>query len=90
MGIHHLAFTGLMVVCYSMHRFRFRPWFTVLFGAILATGLFRIVLVLMYINGLLAIEDLPTGLPLMAYYLFFVAIIWLGQRPIRQFDQSAF
>ena len=89
MGFHHPLCTDTEVDCYSMHRSRFRQWCTVLFGAVLATGLFRIVLVLMYLQGLLTHEDLPRGLGLMAYYLFFVAIIWIGQRPISQLDHSA-
>ena len=70
----------------TMHKkrnltFSFPLPFVVLLIAGLATGLFRAVLWGLMREGVLSGEDIPGNLAFAAFYLFFVAVVWLGAHP---------
>lgn len=53
--------------------------------ALLATLLFRFVLALMIHDGVLGSEDIPGPYSFVAFYAFFLAVVWLAFKPHRDF-----
>ena len=60
---------------------RFAPYLV----ALLATLLFRFVLALMTQDGMLGSEDIPGPYAFVAFYAFFLAVVWLACKPHRDF-----
>ena len=53
--------------------------------ALLATLLFRFILALMTQDGMLGPEDIPGPYAFVAFYAFFLAVVWLAYKPHRDF-----
>lgn len=64
--------------------FALPPFLSILLIAGAATGVFRLALWSLILGGWLRPEDIPGALAFLAYYLFFVAVIWLGELPVRR------
>ncbi len=60
---------------------RFAPYLV----ALLATLLFRFVLALMTQDGMLGQDDIPSLYAFVAFYAFFLAVVWLAYKPHRDF-----
>jgi len=57
---------------------------SVFIAAAVATGVFRLALWGLTQGGWLRPEDTPGRLAFLGFYLFFVAVIWLGEHPFRR------
>ena len=69
----------------AMHLLRFSSRYSPYVVALLATGLFRLVLGVMKNSGWLVREDIPGSYAFVAFYFFFVAVVWLANKPHRDF-----
>lgn len=67
-----------------MQLLRFSSRYSPYVVALLATGLFRLVLLAMRNSGWLVNEDLPGAYAFVAFYFFFVAVVWLANKPHRE------
>jgi hypothetical protein len=83
----HLYAEGYFQV--SMLRIRLSTSVFAFVVAAFATAVFRLTLWLMTRSAVLTAEDIPGALAFLAFYLFFVAIVWLGQRPHRGAERSS-